>query len=139
MAPTSVVRYNVFMIAWDILVWWYTEGWRQRLVVLQESVDSMMDYFSIDLLLKTLFAPFRQISAGRVDGPLDVQLRAFFDQLVSRVIGAVVRTIVVVIGAVAIGLGLLADGLLLAAWAFVPLLPVFGLILFLLGWVPWNH
>jgi hypothetical protein len=127
------------MIAWDILVWWYTEGWRQRLTALQEGVASMMDYFSIDLLLRTLFSPFRQISAGRVDGPLDLQVRAFFDQLISRLIGAVVRLIVVIIGAVAIGLGLLADALLLAAWAFVPLLPVLGLALFLLGWIPWNR
>jgi hypothetical protein len=127
------------MIAWDILVWWYTEGWRQRLVALQGRIEGMMDYFSIDLLIKTLFAPFRQISAGRVDGPIDLQVRTFFDRLISRLVGAVARLIMIGIGAIVITLSLLADGLILAAWAFVPLLPLLGLGLFLVGWVPWNH
>jgi hypothetical protein len=133
------VRYNEVMIAWDILVWWYTEGWRLRLTALKGRFAGMVDYFSIDLLLRTLFAPFRQISAGRVDGPLDVQMKAFLDRLVSRVIGGFVRLFMIVIGAVAIGLSILIDGLLLATWAFVPLMPLLGLILFFMGWVPWSR
>lgn len=138
MAPASGVRYNEVMIVWDVLVWWYTEGWRQRLTALEGRVAGMVDYFSIDLLLKTLFTPFRQISAGQTNGPLDVQMRAFFDRLVSRVIGGVIRLLMVGIGAVAITLGLLLDGLLLVMWAFVPIMPVLGLLLFLSGWLPWS-
>ena len=52
---------------------------------------SVFDYFSIDLLVRTWFAPFRQISAGAVDGPIGVQIRAFFDRLISRTIGGIVR------------------------------------------------
>lgn len=48
--------------------------------------------FSVGLLLKTLFNPFRQISAAPVGGAAPVQLSAFFDKLFSRAVGMVVRS-----------------------------------------------
>lgn len=103
-----------------------------------ERVKATIDYFSIDLLAKTLFSPFRQISAGGVRGPLDVQIRAFFDRLISRCIGAVVRLVMIGVGSAVICLHLLAGGFVLVLWAFVPLLPLAGLVLFVMGWVPWT-
>lgn len=97
-----------------------------------------MDYFSIDLLLRTLFSPFRQISAGKVRGPIGVQMRAFFDQLISRVIGGVVRLFMIIIGCLAIALQTVIGALIVVAWAFVPFLPVIGIVLFLSGWIPWT-
>jgi len=126
------------MFVVGILSWWYSAGWRQRLTMLQERLARTVDYFSIDLLLRTLFSPFRQISAGRVDGPLGVKLHAFFDRLISRAIGAMVRSAMVVMGVAAILLHSLIGGVALIIWAFIPLLPVVGVILFIIGWVPWN-
>lgn len=121
-----------------ILQWWYGQGWRLRLVLLRERLASTMDYFSIGLLAKTMFAPFRQISAGKVRGPLGVQMRAFFDRLISRAIGAMVRFTVMIIGLVAIMLHAVIGSVFVLLWAFVPLLPIAGLMLFLMGWMPWN-
>jgi hypothetical protein len=120
-----------------ILSWWYGPGWRERVLIMRENVDSTMDYFSIGLLLKTLFSPFRQISAGKVSGPLAVQMRAFFDRLISRVIGGMIRSVMVVVGIVAIIVTGLIGCIGLIAWAFVPLLPIVGVILWLAGWMPW--
>lgn len=119
-----------------LLTWWYGTGWRQRAVIVKERLAATMDYFSIDLLLKTLFAPFRQISAGQVRGPLAVQWRAFVDRLVSRCIGAVVRLILIFVGIVAIMFFAIAGLLNLILWAVVPILPVVGAIMMLIGWVP---
>lgn len=130
--------YNKIMFIAGILSWWYGQGWRQRVVLLREKLAGTMDYFSIDLLLKTFFSPFRQISAGKVRGPLGVQMRAFFDRLVSRCIGAMVRLTMIIIGSCAILFHAVVGGLLVVAWAFVPLLPVVGLLLFLTGWMPWS-
>lgn len=107
--------------------------------MLRERMGATMDYFSIDLLLRTLFSPFRQISAGKVRGPLAVQMRAFFDRLVSRVIGAMVRSFMIVIGLVAIISYTLIGCLVLLLWAIVPLFPIIGVVLFISGWLlPWN-
>ena len=121
-----------------ILSWWYGAGWRQRLVMLKERLATTLDYFSIDLLAKTLFAPFRQISAGKVNGPLGVKMHAFFDRLISRAIGAMVRSTTIVIGVGAIFVHSVIGAITLIVWAFVPILPIIGIILFASGWTPWS-
>lgn len=126
------------MLIVGMLTWWYGAGWRRQFGLVQEHADSLMDYFSIGLLGRTLFAPFRQISAGSVDGPLGVKLHAFFDKLISRVIGAVVRLIVIGIGTVSICLYLLVGYAAAALWAVVPALPLIGIVLAITGWMPWK-
>ena len=117
----------------ELLRWWYSDGLRGRIRIIANRLDGTLDYFSIDLLIKTLFAPFRQISAGRVDGPLGVQMRAMVDRLFSRVIGAIVRLFILIIGGVAIALQALAGVLIIIVWTLVPLLPLLGIIMAIIG------
>jgi hypothetical protein len=120
-----------------LLGWWYGAGWRERIRMIGERLARAFDFFSLDLLLKTLFSPFRQISAGEVRGGLSVQFRAFLDQLISRCIGAVVRIIMLIVGTVwtiVLAMVGLVEGVV---WLFVPLLPIIGAILFAIGWVPY--
>lgn len=120
-----------------LLGWWYGAGWKGRARAVRERLAATMDYFSIALLLRTLFSPFRQISAGKVTGPIALQMRALFDNLLSRVIGAIVRSMMIGVGLVAIALTLIVGAMLLVVWAFVPLLPLVGLTLMMIGWLPW--
>lgn len=82
------------------LGWWYGAGWRARLQMVGERLLRVFDYFSLDLLVKTWFAPFRQIGTESAGRGFSEQLRAFFDQLVSRIIGAMVRTVMMIVGAI---------------------------------------
>jgi hypothetical protein len=123
------------LLVTELLRWWYTAGWRGRAQRVAEQLDGTIDYFSMDLLVKTLFAPFRQISAGKVDGSLEVKFRALVDKLFSRVIGAFVRLILLIIGCLTIAFQVLIGLLILIGWALLPLLPVIGLILGLKGQV----
>jgi len=126
------------MFILGMLSWWYGAGWRQRAVRFGEKIAGTMDYFSIDLLVKTLFSPYRQISAGKVQGPLGLQMRAFLDRLLSRLIGAMIRTVMIVIGTVAILAYSLVGFLLLIVWGFIPLLPIAGIVVSMTGWIPWT-
>lgn len=90
------------------------------------------------MLFTTLFAPFRQISAGEVRGSFDAQVQAFFDRLVSRLIGCVVRIVMIGIGSLIIVLNLIIGAIILFGWLFVPVLPIIGLILTIVGWLPWK-
>ena len=112
-----------------IFQWWYGSGlwdYARRSFV---TVLRVADHFSVGLLLRTLFNPFRQISASYVDAPLPVKLRAFFDRLISRIIGAVVRTLVIFIGIIAIAIVVIFELIGVLAWLVLPVLPVVGFIL----------
>lgn len=126
------------MIVWGMVAWWYTDGWRQCLQRAEARLEATLDFFSLGLLVQTLFAPFRQISASSVRGSFEVQVRAFFDQLISRIIGMVVRLIMIGIGSIVVLINLLMAVVLLLGWVFVPLLPIVGLGLYLTGWLPWS-
>lgn len=121
------------MLFVSLFKWWYSDGLRQRALAMGVRLDGVIDYFSIDLLLKTLFQPFRQDGTGKVDGPLDAQLRAFADKMISRVLGAIIRTVILVLGLVAITIYALAFCFSLILWAVVPLLPIIGAVLMSLG------
>lgn len=120
------------------VAWWYGAGWRRRALFVRDRLARVMDAFSIDLLLKTLFAPFRQISNDRVDGPIGMKIRAWFDKLISRMVGAVVRLLTIMVGIIVL-FGTLFWGLaILAIWPVIPILPVVGVILSGMGWMPWR-
>lgn len=116
--------------------WWYRAGWRNRAQLVSERLDKTLDYFSIMLLLKTFFAPFRQISAGKVNGPLGVKIRAFVDRIISRLIGAMIRSFILIIGLFVIVFQAIVGLIILLAWPLVPLLPVIGFAMFTIGWTP---
>ncbi|HEX4662679.1 MAG TPA: hypothetical protein VH144_03620 [Candidatus Saccharimonadales bacterium] len=116
-----------------LVSWWYGVGWVKQALILRTQIMNALDTFSIGLLLRTLFSPFRQISAGGVRGPLGVKLRAWFDRLVSRFVGAGVRLIVIAIGIVYLAFVLVFGIVRCLAWPLIPLLPAIALLLFGLG------
>lgn len=126
------------MVIVSLLSWWYGAGLRHQLRLVRGWFENVLDYFSIILLIKSLFAPFRQISAGRVDGSLSIQMQAFFDRLISRCIGGVVRTIIILFGIVTIVLCLIGGVVVMALWLFTPCLPLVGLLLTMMEWLPWT-
>lgn len=133
------VRYNgIMFILTSFLRWWYIAGWKQQVTHLRARLTGALDFFSIELLARTFFSPFRQISAGKVQGPLGLQLRALVDRILSRLIGAMIRGFMMIVGVVSIVLLGLGGGVLLLAWAIVPVVPVLGVIAFVVGWVPWK-
>ncbi|MDO4684397.1 MAG: hypothetical protein Q4B06_01685 [Candidatus Saccharibacteria bacterium] len=121
-----------------LLRWWYGDGYLRRARLCMLRLESAMDYFSIGLLLKTMFALFRQDGAGRVDGSLGLKLRMFAERLISRFIGACVRSVVLVVGLLVITLMALVSVVILLAWGIMPFVPVIGCILAISGWVPWQ-
>ena len=129
--------YNMIMFIVGLLGWWYGPGWQQAARRVSVRLAGTADFFSIGLLLRTLFAPFRQISAGSVRGSLSVVLHAWLDKLISRLIGAMVRSAMIVTGVLILALQGLVGGLLIIGWLFVPLLPLVGGILAAIGWLPW--
>jgi hypothetical protein len=112
------------MLFVSLFSWWYTAGWGQLAQRAVMRIAGVLDFFSVGALLGSLFAPFRQISVGRVQGSLDTQMRAWADLQISRAIGAMVRLAVIVFGLIATVLMVIVSVALLLLWPLVPFVPV---------------
>lgn len=119
-----------------LITWWYGRGWREQVLLARRRLAATAAFFSIDQLFKTLFAPFRQISAGKVSGPVGVMLRGLFDNLVSRIIGAIVRLFTILGGAITLVFQSIYEVTVIIFWLLLPLFPIIGLIMFAIGWMP---
>ncbi|MEI6850602.1 MAG: hypothetical protein WCK26_01385 [Candidatus Saccharibacteria bacterium] len=119
-----------------ILSWWYGVGFISGVKNIKERFAISIDFFSLGLLFKTLFAPYKQISAGNVSGPIGDQMHAFFDRTVSRLVGSFVRTFMIIFGLVAMFAQAVFGVLFLFIWLVIPFLPAIGLIIMVIGWVP---
>lgn len=120
-----------------LISWWYGRGWMGQWKRIAHRFAMTLEFFSVGQLLSTLFSPFRQISAtSGSDGSVGAELRAFVDQLISRVIGAFVRTFTIIFGLIVIALQAVYELIIMTAWWFLPLLPIVGFILLAIGWVP---
>lgn len=93
-------------------------------VGLKNQLLNAADFFSIRLLVENLFAPFRQISATESanSSSLGAQISVFFDKLLSRAIGAVVRLILLIVGTVLIILQAVVGCLIAVLWPLAPVL-----------------
>ncbi len=119
-----------------ILSWWYGNGWLSRFRMLKDRLQASADFFSVKSLFLSLFAPYKQISAGVIDGPIGVKFHAFFDQLISRIIGAIVRSFVIVAGIIILIVQFIFGIMMLIFWLVIPFFPALGLIIAVIGWVP---
>jgi hypothetical protein len=113
----------------SLFSWWYGTGWLRFNMRLIQKIGGVLDFFSIGLLLRSLFAPFKQISVGQVQGSIEIEMRAWFDLQLSRVIGAVVRLMVVFFGLITTVLVTLASCLLIILWPLIPVIPIIMILI----------
>ncbi len=96
--------------------------------------SGVTDFFSMDSLIRTLFKPYRQISAATsATGSLDSRFQMFLDCSVSRLIGFVSRLVLLLVGCVIMVVGGFLCLVLFVLWPFLPFLPVAGIVLSLAG------
>ncbi|MBQ3469397.1 hypothetical protein IJH16_00255 [Candidatus Saccharibacteria bacterium] len=119
------------MFAVDLIEWWYLRGWRVVSTGLKHKLSDSLDFFSIGQLFRTLFAPYRQISANTSDE--GNRLNAFFDRLISRLVGTVTRLFIIIFGGLAIILEAILGVLFIVIWPVIPFLPVVCIVLTITG------
>ena len=118
----------------NLLNWWYIDGWKDFLYRTGSRLANLADFFSIGLLIKTFFAPFRQISAATAShAPLDVKFRMWLDRLVSRVVGAFVRFFIIIAGLICLLLAAIFSLIFIILWPLAPFAPLAGLIMSIMG------
>jgi len=108
------------------IIWHYFESLKFLLKVFKNYLIFNFNYFSIPLLLKTLFSHWRRYveSYGRGFDPKRY-FWAFSSNMISRVLGAIIRIITILIGLVFELFIFLAGVLILLLWILLPFLAVF--------------
>lgn len=111
------------MVMFSLFSWWYGAGWAGVLRSTQHRLASLAGMFSIAILLRTLFSPWKRIISYPGAG-LDAKLRALGDNLVSRCIGFIIRFFVLIAAAVTLVLLSIAGFIELLVWPLIPIASV---------------
>ena len=125
----AVREQNIFSL-W--FLWQFYEVPRFLLQVWNNYFLFAANLFSLSLLLKTFFAPWRRYN-WRYPKAFDVG--EFFNTLISnifsRILGAVMRTVLIIIGILFQIFVVIAGLVILVGWILIPFVIIFG-ILFIL-------
>lgn len=105
------------------LLWFLKEVPLRILKAWRNTVWFAFHYFSLPVLVGTLFSPWRRYSWSYRGGfSIGGYLEALASNLFSRVIGAVMRLPVIGTGLAAVFLTLVAGATVLASWFLLPLI-----------------
>ena len=113
--------------------WYYKKGVKNAIAVYQSIILLVYDFFSISLLLKTLFAPWKRDVVEPGTPTLQLMIQAMWFNLIARFMGFIIRSIIIVFGLICIALTILFGALtLLVAFGLpfaCPAIAIFGVIL----------
>ena len=118
------------MIIAEMLGCWYSRGWiwiAQQVYVVE--LKRIFEFFSVSDLLKTLFSPFRQDYIDTTKAPIGIKLQVFGSNLISRMLGAMIRITLISAGLISATLFIIAGFLFVIAWPFIPIMPILAVIL----------
>ena len=105
-------------------VWHYGDGMRRAFGLAQNAILLSLHVFSIKELCKPLFSPWKQIVDQHPREILSAEsLEAYWNNLISRVIGLVMRVILIAVGSFFVAGTALAAAVLVVGWVVAPLLP----------------
>ena len=128
------ICYNKLMLFIDFISWWYADGLKGVMQRLGLQLAKITDFFSVGLLIKTLFTPFRLIDSYSAGGQsLDDKIRAGLDKLIARFIGGLIRSTVLLFAIIVIFTTIVIDILKIILWLMAPSLPIIGAVLLAIG------
>ncbi|MBU4284905.1 hypothetical protein KKF60_01715 [Patescibacteria group bacterium] len=117
----------IILVFWK---WYYGEAMKNVLNAWRNFIIFALNYFSIPLLLKTLFAPWKRDITRK---PRGLDIKKFLDylafNLISRGLGFLVRLVTILVGIVFLILVAVAGAIFFAFWLVLPLI-LLGLLIF---------
>lgn len=110
--------------------WHYFEMPGNILVGWKNFLKFNLNFFSIPLLLKTFFSPWRRYKWSYPRGLIiGKYLEVFFSNLISRVIGAMMRIILILFGILIEIFLILGGAVVFVGWLVLPIFLILGLII----------
>ncbi len=114
------------MLLMSFFTWWYGPGWFRNFTQSKVHIANFSKNFSVSILFKTLFAPWKQIystAQGR-----QTAVDKFTDQLISRLVGFAVRSMTLLFASLGLLFIAVFQLLWILLWPFLPMLVVVALL-----------
>ncbi len=110
------------------IIWYYFEMSNNLLDAWKNFLLFNLNYFSIPLLLKTFFSPWRRYKWTYSRG-FDIKqyFETFISNLVSRILGAICRVVLILIGIVIEIFIFIFGSFVFLGWLILPVLLLIGL------------
>ena len=123
-----------FVIFPYYLAWHYTYAIRDFFGIWGNMIWFTYQYFSIPILFRTLFSPFKRLKEYSKGG---LDIGSFFESLVvniiMRLVGFILRSIIILIGLSALTFTIFLGIVFFFLWLVLPFLIIFLLITGLIG------
>jgi hypothetical protein len=121
------IKNNSILIQW--IDWWFRDVAGDIFKAWKNFLSFGLNYFSLILLLKTFFSPWRRYSWSYGKSfSITKYLEVFFSNSISRILGAIVRSFLLLIGIMVEFFFLLAGLIVFIGWLILPLLLIGGII-----------
>jgi len=127
------------MLILEFFRWWYGDGLVVRIKSLFFILSRTADAFSIGLMFKTLFRPFKRLDAvdSGLTRSIDAIFRDLIDKLISRLIGFFARSFMIIAGFCSIIILSIVSIFIIILHLAMPVLPAIGIYLMLFGGIPY--
>ncbi|MCC7289288.1 hypothetical protein IT414_02790 [bacterium] len=112
------------MVLFSFFTWWYGSGWAQVPREIRRRVNFILQFFSLKIILRTLFAPWKRDIAYARSTALEDRFQALIGNLVSRFIGFIIRVIFMFTAVLAIIFTVVFGVLLMIVWPALPFSPI---------------
>jgi len=108
------------MFLFSIFQWWYTNGWAERWRGIFTRTSELAESFSLGIILKTLFKPWKQTTSLSSGG----FFQKLVDNTISRFVGFWIRLFVLFGGLFYIFTSFLVNVVVAIIWPLVPVSPI---------------
>lgn len=105
--------------------WWYGEGLVNFWLATGIMTEKIFSFFSIKLLLRTLFDPWKRDAYYVENASIDIRLKIWFNNLISRFIGFIIRLFTISLGLVATVLFFMFFLVLIFIWVLLPIVVLY--------------
>lgn len=113
------------MLITSFFKWWYTDGFRNELLSIVKRTQYAANAFSVPILLKTLFDPWKQVITPQYgDTALDETISNAISNLVSRFVGFWIRIFTLIAASIFLTIVVIYGILRIIIWPVLPLLPI---------------
>jgi hypothetical protein len=113
------------------IFWHYGQAYKDLKTIFLNLIWFLFHFFSISVLLKTLFSPWKRVVDETYKGGLDIEgyASATLVNIIMRLVGFVSRSILILAGLICIIFILISAILVFIAWTLLP-----GLIVVIIGY-----